>query len=58
MRRTGSYIAEQRRARHLNSHELAAALGYTNIVKDAGRVFALECAGVTVPGANASKEAK
>ena len=47
---TGTYIAEQRRARSLNSHELARALGYTNVVKGARRILALERDGITVPG--------
>jgi hypothetical protein len=50
MSRTGSYLAEQRRARHLNSHEFARALGYTNVVEGAPRILALERDGVTVPG--------
>lgn len=48
--RTGSYLAEQRRTQRLNSHELAAKLGYVNVVKGARRVLALERDGVTVPG--------
>jgi len=50
MSRTGSFIAAQRRVRHLNSHELAAAIGYTNVVKGARRILALERDGITVPG--------
>jgi hypothetical protein len=48
--RTGSYLAAQRRLRHLNSQELAAAIGYTNVVKGARRILALERDGVTAPG--------
>jgi hypothetical protein len=48
--RTGAYLAAQRRAQHLNSHELAAALGYANVVKGARRVLDLERDGVTIPG--------
>jgi hypothetical protein len=47
---TGAYLAEQRRARHLNSHELARLVGYDNLTKGARRILALERDGVTVPG--------
>jgi hypothetical protein len=40
--RTGAYLSEQRHARHLNTHQLAAALGYTNLVKGARRILALD----------------
>jgi hypothetical protein len=48
--RTGAYLAEQRRVQHLNSHQLAAALGYTNLVKGGRRILALERDGTTVYG--------
>jgi hypothetical protein len=48
--RTGAYLAEQRRAQHLNSHQLAALLGYTNLVKGARRILALERDGNAVDG--------
>ena len=48
--RTGTYLAEQRRAQHLNTHQLAAALGYTNLVKGARRILGLERDGEAVDG--------
>src|SRR5579863_10253811 len=47
---TGAHIFEQRRAKHLNTHQLAAALGYSNLVKGARRILALERDGTSVPG--------
>ena len=40
--RTGAYLAQQRRAQHLNTHQLAAALGYVSVVKGARRILDLE----------------
>jgi hypothetical protein len=48
--RTGAYLSEQRRARYLNTHQLAAALGYTNLVKGARRILGLERDGEAVDG--------
>src|SRR5439155_16781385 len=45
--RLGAYVAEQRRARHLNPQQLAAAIGYKNLAKGANRILALEQSGET-----------
>jgi|SRR6202158_4940278 len=48
--RTGAYLAEQRRTKHLSPQRLAAALGYTNLAKGANRILALERDGNAVDG--------
>ena len=48
--RTGAYLAEQRRTKHLSPQRLAAAVGYTNLAKGANRILALERDGRAVDG--------
>jgi hypothetical protein len=48
--RLGAYVVEQRRAKHLSPHQLAAAVGYQNVAKGANRILALERDGTTVDG--------
>src|SRR6202166_1592277 len=48
--RTGAYLAEQRRMKHLSPQRLAAAVGYTNLAKGANRILGLERDGRAVDG--------
>jgi hypothetical protein len=48
--RTGAYLAEQRRTKHLSPQRLAAAVGYSNLAKGANRILALERDGNAVDG--------
>ena len=48
--RTGAYLAEQRRGKHLTPQQLAAAVGYTNLAKGGNRILALERDGKVVDG--------
>jgi hypothetical protein len=48
MTRARDYLAGQRRARHLSPHQLAAAVGYTNLAKGANRILAMEREGAAV----------